>query len=369
MDDFFEKLKKKIEAKAKGVHFSIMSESNIATTTDWIKSPTYDLNRVISGNLFRALPTRQLVCLTGMEGCMKSSLSVLLAADAQRQGFKVIIIDTERGITKEFCERWGLDTTKAIYSYTPWEHEIRTTLAQIKEMGEEKLFIILDSIGGIDRIKSYEDALEGDPKADQGQLQKGIKTDLKLLLNIAVTQNSIGIITAHMYPTMSFLPQPDAISGGRAVRLLPTIILYLKKHSLKESKEVVGQNITVTTLKNRLYPPFQDAILNLDYVNGLNPMAGMVELATKAGIIEKSGSFYKYKNETIGQGAENTAKVLDKIDGLFEDINKWLETTGYSTVNKEVQNAIELYEKQENNNDEEKTVVETNGKTKRLRKK
>jgi len=122
-------------------------------------------------------------------------------------------------------------------------------------------------------------------------------------------------------------------------------------------------------LKNRLYPPFQDAILNLDYVNGLNPMAGMVELATKAGIIEKSGSFYKYKNETIGQGAENTAKVLDKIDGLFEDINKWLETTGYSTVNKEVQNAIELYEKQENNNDEEKTVVETNGKTKRLRKK
>ncbi len=366
--DFFEDLKKRVESKAKGVHASVMAESNIATVTDWVKSPTYDLNRVISGNILRALPTRQLVCLCGMEGCMKSSLSVLLAADAQKQGFKVIIIDTERGITNDFCRRWGMDPEKAMYFYTPWEHEIRTILAQIKEMGGEKLFIILDSIGGIDRIKSYEDALDGDPKSDQGQLQKGIKTDLKLLLNIAVMQNSIGVITAHMYPTMSFTPQPDAISGGRAVRLLPTIILYLKKHAKKEAKEVVGQDITVTTLKNRLYPPFQDAVLNLDYVNGLNPMAGMVDLATEAGILEKSGSWYSYKGERLGQGAENASKSLDKIEGLFDDVNKWLETTGYSTVNKEVQAAVELYDKQEPA-EEEKTELETNGKTKRLKKK
>jgi len=366
--DFFESLRKKVESKVKGVHASIMSESVIATMSEWIKTPTYDLNRIISGNLYKAMPTRQLTALVGMEGCMKSSLSVLLAADAQKQGFKVIIIDTERGISTDFCRRWGLDPDKTMYFYTPWEHEIRTILAQIKETGEEKLFIIIDSIGGIDRIKSYEDALDGDPKADQGQLQKAIKTDLKLLLNIAISQNSIGIITAHTYPTMSFIPQPDAISGGRAVRLLPTIILHLKKHSVKESKEVVGQNITVTTLKNRLYPPYQEAILNLDYIHGLDPMAGMVDLAVSAGIIEKSGSWYSYKGEKLGQGTDNVSKMLYKIDGLFDEINKWLEQSSYSTFNPQVKEAVELCEMKDKE-EESLTEIETNGKTRRVKRK
>jgi len=365
---FYEDLKKKVQKNAEGVHASIMSDSNIATVTDWVKSPTYDLNRIISGDIYKALPTRQLVCFCGMEGCCKSSLSVLMAADAQKQGFKVIIIDTERGITNDFCRRWGLDPENAIYFYTPWEHEIRTILAQIKETGEEKLFIILDSLGGMDRIKSYEDALEGDPKGDQGQLQKNIKTDLKLLLNIAVMQNSIGVVTAHMYPAMSFTPQPDIVSGGRAVRLLPTILIKLTKHSIKENKEVVGQEIVATTLKNRLYPPFQDSTLHLDYVNGLEPMAGMVELGVKAGLLEKAGAYYSYNGERVGQGVANATQAIKNFPELLDGINTWLKTTGYSTINENVRAAEEL-NKQVSGEDETQTEVETAGKTKRLKKK
>lgn len=369
MANFFEDLRKRVEKNAKGVHSSIMAESQIATVGDWVKSPTYDLNRIISGDLFKALPTRQLVGIVGMEGCMKSSLSVLMAADAQKQGFKPIIIDTERGITNDFCKRWGLDPANTLYFYTPWEHEIRTILAQIKESGEEKLFIILDSIGGIDRIKMYEDALGGDPKADQGQLQKSIKTDLKLLLNIAVMQNSIGIITGHQYPAMAAVPTPDIIAGGRAVRLFPTILLQLRKYSVKGSdKSIVGQEIKVTTLKNRLYPPFQDATLHLDYNSGLDPLAGIVELGVAANIIEQNGSFYKYKDKSIGQGLTNATKNIVEYPEILTEINGWLTKTGYSTINEEVR-AMETVLQREDSEETLTDVEDVSPKGKRVSRK
>ncbi len=366
---FFDDLQKKIASKAKGVHCSIMSESKIATVSDWVKSPTYDLNRIISGDIYKALPTRQLLALVGLEGTMKSSLMILLMADAQKQGFRPIIIDTERGITNEFCLRWGMDPTNAMYIYTPWEDEIRTILAQLKESGEEKMIIGIDSIGGMDRIKVYEDAVKGDPKGDQGQLQKAIKTDLKLLLNTCVMSNSIGIITAHQYPAMASVPMPDVIAGGRAVRLFPTIILQLKKHAIKDTdKTVTGQEITVTTLKNRLYPPFQDAVLNLDYNTGLEPHAGMLDLAIAAGILTKDGTWYMKGEEKFGYGPDRALKALKELDGIFDEMNTWLTTTGYSTINENVKAAEELVQK-DIEEDAPETEVESTGTTKKLRKK
>lgn len=347
MNDFFDKLKKNIDKNVSGVHASVLSESVIAKDRWNVKTPCMDLNRILSGSLDGGIQSRNLVAIVGPEHTMKSSFMVLCMVNAQKQGYKPVIIDTEGGITEEFCRRWGLNTDELFYIYTPWISEVKSILAQIKATGDEKLVIGLDSVGGLEKLKSYEDALDGTPKADQGLLQKEIRSTLKLFLNICINQNCIGIATGHYYGRPSKVPVADQIGGGKAMKLFPSIIISLKKESLHETSEksspIIGNKIIATTLKNRYYPPFQTSTIMIDYKDGVNPYAGVIDLGVKAGLVNKNGSWYSYGDEKLGQGIINATNALeDGFEELIKDIDKFLSTTGYSSVSVEVQEAEEL---------------------------
>jgi recombination protein RecA len=349
MSDLFKKLQKSIEANVKGVHASVLADSPIATDRYWVKTPALDLNRILSGNLQQGIQSRNLVGVVGPEHTMKSSFMVLCMVEAQKQGKDVIIIDTEGGITGEFIERWGLDPKKTYYTYTPFVNEVKSILGQIRETGNDNMIIGLDSAGGLEREKQFADAAKGTIKADQGLLQKEIRGMLKLFLNICIVQNSVGIVCGHMYGKPSKVPMPDQIGGGKAMKLFPSILIQLHKQALYASaadkadkKRPIGSEITATTLKNRLYPPFQKATVQLNYTDGVQPYAGIIDLGVAAGMVEKSGSWYSYKGEKLGQGALNATKGLENFPNIIEDLNIWLENTKYSTVSQEVKEAEEL---------------------------
>ena len=349
MSDIFDKLKSEIEKKVKGTHVSVMSESNIATERFWVKTPCLDLNRILSGSLYKGIQSRNLVGVIGPEHSMKSSFTVLCMVEAQKQGYKAIYIDTEGGVNKKFCERWGLDTDNLLYIYTPWIHEVKTVLAQIRNSGEEGYVIGLDSVGGLENYKALEDAVKGDIKADQGLLAKNIRGMLKLFLNICIAQNSIGIICGHYYGSPSRIPMPDQIGGGKAVKLFPSILISLNKKVIKESTEkdakIIGNEIIATTLKNRVYPPFQKAIVHLDYQKGVQPCAGLLELGIEAGIIIKKGAWFSVDDDTrLGQGSVNALEALEGRQDVLDRLDEWLKTTGYSTIDKEVEEAENLME-------------------------
>ena len=138
-NDFFDELQKRINSKIKGVHVSIMAESSIAKDKFSVMTPCYDLNRVLSGSLKGGIKSRNLLGIIGPEHTFKSSFMVLCMVNAQKQGYKTVIIDTEGGCNTEFCERWGLDTKKVAYIYTPFIDEVMPALAQIREMGNETI--------------------------------------------------------------------------------------------------------------------------------------------------------------------------------------------------------------------------------------
>lgn len=342
-------LRKKIAKSVKGIHVSVMANSEIATTKDWIKTPCLDLNRILSGNLNRGLPTRTLCGIVGPEHSMKSSFMILCMVEAQKQGYVPVILDTEGGCNSEFCSRWGLDPEGVLYIYSPWINDIKVALAQIKETGDEKYIIGLDSAGGIDNAKSYQDALSGEPKDDMGALQKRIRSLLKLFLNICITQNSIGIICGHLYGTPGLIPMPDQIGGGKAMKLFPNILINIKKTHLfgpGGKKDIIGTEILATTLKNRVYPPFQTAKVSIDYRLGINPYVGMLDLGIEAGLITKNGAWYSTSDggDRLGQGAKNASEALKDFPGILEKINIWLADTGYSTINENVKEAEALLE-------------------------
>jgi len=137
MSNVFEKLQASIEKNVKGAHVSVLADSEIATGRFTLSTPALDLNRILSGSLRGGIPSRNLVAIVGPEHSFKSSFMVLCMANAQKLGYKPVVIDTEGGITDEFCQRWGLDPKQILYVYTPWIHEVKSVIAQIRESGEQ----------------------------------------------------------------------------------------------------------------------------------------------------------------------------------------------------------------------------------------
>jgi len=344
-----EALKKKIKTASKGTHVSVLADSDIASTREWIQTPALDLNRILSGSLFKGIPSKCLLGIVGPEHTFKSSFMILCMVEAQKKGYTPVIIDTEGGINNVFCERWGLNLKDALYVYTPWVEEVISTLGQLHGTGV-KYVIGVDSVGGLDRLKMLKDAEAGDPKMDQGLLQKSIRSMLKLLLNICISQDSIGIACGHMYGTpggTGKVPMPDQVGGGKAMRYFPRILINLKRQYMREgglkTGQIIGTRLKASTLKNHMYPPFQEAIIDIDYEKGINPHAGLFKIAEQTGYVVKSGSWFDVAGEKV-QGAEAAAELLfaGGADKLLKELDEIVAKTGYSTVNMEIEAAEEL---------------------------
>ena len=349
-----EDLKKKLQDSVKGVHIETLSESSIASERTWFPTPAYDLNRILSGSLKKGLPSKSLTMLVAPEASFKSSMMCLCAVNAQKDGYTPIIFDTEGAWDKNFVSRWGLDPENILYIYTPWIGKIMTMLGQIIDGDDERMFLILDSIGGLERFKMIDDAVGKDKqvKADQGTLQKEIKRMLKLYLNVIKGKDSIGMASGHFFGNPNSYGGADEIGGGKFAKLAPDIIISMYKRNIvenpgaKKSDQIVtGTEIKACTLKNRYYPPFQEATVQIDYKNGINRFAGLMDIALTCGIMEKAGSWYKFNGENIGQGLiKATEWMSEHPDIILDPIEDVLKTTGYSTVNEDVEEAIKLAE-------------------------
>lgn len=348
-------LKSKLQSVMKGTHIEMISDSDMTGERLYFKSPSLDLNRILSGSLNKGLPSKSLTLLVAPEASFKSSSMVLLAADAQKQGQDVIIIDTEGAYTNEFISRWGLNPSNVLYIYTPWISEVMTIFGQIIDDKDAKnMFIILDSLGGLERSKMVDDANSKDHvvKADQGTLQKDIKRLLKMMLFIVKGKQSTGIISGHFFGNPNSYGGADEIGGGKFAKLAPDIIISQKREIIyanpnaKASERVVtGSRIKALTLKNRFYPPFQEAEIMIDYNSGVNPFAGLLDMAIECGIIELKGAWYTLPDGKKVQGSD---KVIDYFtenpDTIIKNLEDILEKTGYSNINEEVKEAESMKE-------------------------
>lgn len=337
-------LKKRLQASCKGSHISILSESDIATIKTFFPTPSLDLNRILTGSLFKGLASRTLTLMVGPEASFKSSFMCLCAAEAQKQGYTPLIIDTEGAWTADFVERWGLDATNMIYMYEPMIEKILVMLGQLIDGNDQKLCIIVDSIGGLESQKLVDDAVDGEVKADQGGLARKIKRMLKLILRVCKGQDSLALGSAHMYGAPGSYGPSEEIGGGKFVKLAPDTIIGLKKHKIiDKDKNVIGNSITATTLKNRLYPPFSEATIDINYIDGINRLAGMVDLCIEAGFIEKGGAWFT--NTLTGQKYQGEANAFKAVDEeMLKKLDEWLQKTGYSTVNNAIAEAAAILE-------------------------
>jgi len=351
-------LRDKIAKHSKGTHVSILSQSEIASNREVIYTPAYDLNRILSGSIYKGISNKTFTLFTGPEATGKSSFMCLCLAEAQRQGYTPIIIDTEGAWDTNFVTRWGMDPDNMLYVYVPWVDKVCVTLGQIIDSGDEKLAVVIDSIGGLEKFKLVDDSVGGTPKADQGTLQKEIKRMLKMLLFICKGQQSIAMSAGHYYGSPTSYGNTDEIGGGKFLKLAADVIVSLKKYPIYENPKakgkdrgsILGNQIKAITLKNRYYPPFQEAQIEIDYRNGINSYAGMLNLAIVAGLASVGGGGWHTINDEKYQGAPAALEGMKADTEILDKLDKFLESTGYSTINEHVAKVEEII------NDEEMEV-------------
>ena len=358
-----EKLRDDLAKSVQGAHVSVLSKSEIAKIDSWIDSPSYDLNRIISGSLFKGVPAKSFTLLVGPEASFKSSCMAIMTGQAQKEGYLPVILDTEGSWTDEFTSRWGIDGNNALYVYTPWIDEMMVMLGKIIKNPEyRKLALVIDSIGGLERLKLVEDANKGDVKADQGSLQKDIKRMLKMVVNIAKARESVCFAGGHLYGNPSQYGEPEQLGGGKYLRHAADLTIALKKYFIKDGDgkdaKVIGTSIKAVTRKNRYYPPYNEAIVEIDYRKGINKIAGLFDLALEAGIFTGGGAGW-YTHVESGEKFQGASKFPEWLednspDVILNQIEQWIQTTGYSSINTNVAEAEELLKKSSDYKEAEK---------------
>jgi recombination protein RecA len=348
MSDTFDLIKKKLEKASKGNRMMVLSESEMANDVIYLPTDAYDLNRILSGSLYHGVASRTHTLLVGPEASGKSSFMCLNLASAQKMGYTPVIIDAEGAWTREFCERWGIDPSRAIIINTPWVEEIMVQLAEIIDEGWTKLAIAMDSIGAIESRKMINDGVDGDVKADQGGLQKKIKRLMKMIVDITKRQDSVSFSAGHYYGNPTGYGDPEKIGGGFYPRLAADYIITLKKTPIYENPKakadargaVLGTRIFAATIKNRYAPPFQEAVFEISYHEGVNKIAGIVDIAKEMNIIEQAGAWYTVPclNMKV-QGEANLYEEMEDEDitPMLSEIEQILSTRGYSSVNENLE--------------------------------
>lgn len=344
----FEDIQAKLGKASKGSRMMVLSESETANVNEYLFTPTYDLNRILSGSLYKGVAEKTHTMLVGPEASGKSSFMCLNLAAAQKAGYTPVIIDAEGAWTSDFVKRWGIDPTKAIVINTGWVEDIMVELTNIIDEGWTKLAIALDSIGALESRKMLDDGLKGDVKADQGGLQKKIKRIMKLLVGIVKQQDSIAFSAGHYYGNPTGYGDADQIGGGKYPKLAADYIVTLKKSQIYENPnakkaadrgKTLGTRIYAATLKNRFHPPFQEAMFEINYIDGVNKTAGIIDVAKEMGLVTQSGSWLNCEILNLKvQGEANFSESMKEsnIDPLLEEIEKILVTQGYSSTNEEL---------------------------------
>jgi len=280
-----------------------------------------------------------------------------MLADAQKKGYLPVIIDAEGAWSKEFVNRWGLDEKNVIKLKTMWVEDVMQSLTEWINAGYKKFAIAVDSIGALDVKKLIDDGEKGDIKADQGTLQKKIKRMLKMIVNLCKNHDCIAFSAGHYYGNPSGYGEPEQIGGGKYYRLSCDQIISLKKSPIFENPSakgpargaIIGNKIYAATLKNRCYPPFQEAQVHIDYKKGVDPLAGIINLASDLDIIIKAGSWYTCNSLNIKvQGEQKLVEKLKEKDymPMLKEINEDLKDTGYSSVNSNLESAQEIIDKE-----------------------
>ncbi|TRZ79801.1 recombinase RecA [bacterium] len=272
------------------------------------------------------LPRGRIIEISGPESHGKTTLSLHAIAEAQKLGDIAAFIDVEHSLDLAYANNLGVNVDGLLLSqpdYAEMALEIVETLVRSNGIG----LIVIDSVAAL--VPRSE--IEGEMGASQMGVQARLMSQAMRKLTGAVSKSNTCVIFINQIreKLMVVFGNNETTPGGRALKFYSSIRLDVRRiGSIKEGETITGNRTVAKIVKNKLAPPYRKAEFDIIYGKGIDTVGNILDLADEAGIIDKSGSWYSYKDIKLGQGKSNASDYLRNDEKVFKEVEtkvkEWL---------------------------------------------
>ena len=286
---------------------AIMSLDGEFQVEDGISTGSLSLDIALGG---KGLPRGRIVEIYGPESSGKTTLTLHVIAEAQKAGGYAAFIDAEHAFDPVYAAKLGVDTSGERFKVSqPMSGEEALDICEILVRSNAFDIIVIDSVAAL--VPKAELAGEmGDAHVGlQARLMSQALRKLTAAINRAHT--TVIFINQIREKIGVFFGSPETTSGGRALKFYSSVRLDIRRiGQIKSGDETIGNRTKVTVVKNKCAPPFRKAEFDIIFNQGINYVGDVLDLAVDKNIIDKSGSWYGYKGERLGQGRERSIESL-----------------------------------------------------------
>ena len=266
------------------------------------------------------IPKGRIVEVFGPESSGKTTLALHMIAEAQKNGGEAAFIDAEHALDPVYAKHLGVDIDNLIVSQ-PDTGEQALEIAEALVRSGAIDIIVVDSVAAL----TPKAEIDGDMGDSHVGLQARLMSQaLRKLAGVINKSNSVIVFINQLREKVGILfGNPEVTPGGRALKFYSSVRLDIRKiENIKQDSEIVGNRVRVKVVKNKVAPPFREAEFDIIYGKGISKSGNIIDLGVNLGIVDKSGAWFSYEGERIGQGRENAKKYIEENPKIMKDIEE-----------------------------------------------
>ncbi|HEY5810110.1 MAG TPA: recombinase RecA [Povalibacter sp.] len=289
-------------------------------------SASYDVEVVSTGSLgldialgVGGLPRGRIIEIYGPESSGKTTLTLQVIAEAQRVGGTAAFVDAEHALDPSYAGKLGVNVKELLVSQPDTGEQALEITDMLVRSGAVDI-VVVDSVAAL----TPKAEIEGEMGDSHMGLQARLMSQAlrKLTGNIKRSNTIVIFINQIRMKIGVMFGNPETTTGGNALKFYASVRLDIRRiGALKNGEEVVGNQTRVKVVKNKVAPPFREAEFEIMYGAGISRNGELIDIGVAQGLVEKSGSWYSYGGERIGQGKENARMFLDTHPDVANNID------------------------------------------------
>ena len=290
------------------------------------------------------LPKSRIIEIYGPESSGKTTLALQVIAEAQKNGGVCAFIDAEHALDPSYAKKLGVNTTDLLISQPDTGEQALEITDTLVRSGAISVLVV-DSVAAL----TPRAELEGEMGDHHMGLQARLMSQAlrKLTGSISKSNSMVIFINQIRMKIGVMFGSPETTAGGNALKFYSSVRLDIRRiGAIKNGEEIVGNQTRVKVVKNKVAPPFKVVEFDIMYGQGISKTGELIDLGSKADIVEKSGAWYSYKGEKIGQGKENAKEYLSNNPKEAAEIEMAIRANAGLISDKMMGNAASL-EKEE----------------------
>lgn len=271
------------------------------------------------------LPRGRVCEIFGPESSGKTTLALHLAAEVQKAGGTVVFVDAEHALDISYAKKLGIDTSKLLVSQPDCGEQALEITETLISSGSVDL-VIIDSVAAL--VPRAE--IDGEMGDQQPGMQARLMSKaLRKLTALTSRYNCLILFINQIRMKIGVMfGSPETTTGGNALKFYSSVRLDVRRiASIKDNTDVTGNRVRVKVVKNKIAPPFKETEFDIIFNEGISSIGEIIDLGVDKGIIDKSGAWYSYRGERIGQGREGAKLFLRDNSDMAEEIRGHIMAT------------------------------------------